>query len=205
MPHIALVAPHFLENTNRYVKAFVELDGVKLSVISEDAAKSLPPELRARVAGHYQVKSVGDSAELAKALKALQKGVGPVDRLTGALEQLQLPMAEARALADVPGMRPDIARRFRDKDVMKEVLRAKGVPVAASELVSSAAELKAFIDRVGLPIIVKPQAGVGSRGTHRIESQADRPRCSSRASRPPPPIRCRPSSSSARASSPARR
>lgn len=173
MPHIALVAPHFLENTNRYVKAFVELEGVKLSVISEDAEKSLPPDLRARVAGHYQVKSVGDSGELAKALEGLKKGVGPVDRLTGALEQLQLPMAEARALADVPGMRPDIARRFRDKDVMKEVLRAKGVPVAASELVTSTAELKAFIDRVGLPIIVKPQAGVGSRGTHRIESKAD--------------------------------
>ncbi len=173
MPHIALVAPHFLENTNRYVKAFVELEGVKLSVISEDAATSLPPALRARVAGHYQVKSVGDSGELAKALKGLQKGVGPVDRLTGALEQLQLPMAEARAMADVPGMRPDIARRFRDKDVMKEVLRSKGVPVAASELVSSLAELKAFIDRVGLPIIVKPQAGVGSRGTHRIESKED--------------------------------
>ena len=80
MPHIALVAPHFLENTNRYVKAFTQLEGVKLSVISEDAEKALPKELRARVSGHYQVTSVGDSAELAKALKGLAKGVGPVDR-----------------------------------------------------------------------------------------------------------------------------
>lgn len=173
MPHIALVAPHFLENTNRYVKAFADLQGVKLSIISEDSEKKLPKELRARVAGHYQVKAIGDPADLARAIKGLARGVAPVDRLTGALEQLQLPMAEARALADVPGMRPDIARRFRDKDVMKEVLRAKGVPVAASALVSSQAELQAFIDRVGLPIIVKPQAGVGSRGTHRIESKED--------------------------------
>jgi phosphoribosylaminoimidazole carboxylase (NCAIR synthetase) len=173
MPHIALVAPHFLENTNRYVKAFADLDGVKLSVISEDAEKKLPKELRERVTAHYQVKSVGEPTELARAIKALARSVGPVDRLTGALEQLQLPMAEARELADVPGMRPDIARRFRDKDVMKEVLRKKGVPVAASALVSSPAELSAFIDRVGLPIIVKPQAGVGSRGTHRIETKDD--------------------------------
>lgn len=173
MPHIALVAPHFLENTNRYVKAFAELDGVKLSVISEDAERKLPKELRAHVAGHYQVKSVGEATELAKALKGLARGVGPVDRLTGALEQLQLPMAEARELAGVPGMRPNIARRFRDKDVMKEVLRAKGVPVAASALVNSPDELRAFVDKVGLPIIVKPQAGVGSRGTHRIETKDD--------------------------------
>ena len=173
MPHIALVAPHFLENTNRYVKAFADLDGVKLSVISEDAEQKLPNELRAKVAGHYQVTSVGEASELARAIKGLKKRVGPVDRLTGALEQLQLPMAEARAMTDVPGMRPEIARRFRDKDVMKEVLRGKNVPVAASALVSSTAELKAFIERVGLPIIVKPQAGVGSRGTHRIETKED--------------------------------
>jgi biotin carboxylase len=173
MPHIALVAPHFLENTNRYVKAFAELPGVKLSVISEDAERKLPKELRERIAGHYQVKTIGDAAQLAKAIKGLAHGIGPVDRLTGALEQLQLPMAEARELADVPGMRPDIARRFRDKDVMKDVLRSKGVPVAASALVSSPSELQAFVDKVGLPIIVKPQAGVGSRGTHRIETKDD--------------------------------
>ncbi|MBL8916957.1 MAG: ATP-grasp domain-containing protein [Archangium sp.] len=173
MVHVALVAPHFLENTNRYVSAFAHLDGVKLSVISQDPERALPPELKKRVGGHYQVRNVSDPGQLAKALAGLTKGLGPVDRLTGALEQLQLPLAEARALANVPGMKPDIARRFRDKDVMKEVLRAAGVPVAASSLVSSSVELRAFIDSVGFPIIVKPQAGVGSRGTHRVESKAD--------------------------------
>lgn len=173
MVHVALVAPHFLENTNRYISAFALLDGVKLSVISQDPERALPPELKKRIAGHYQVRNVSDAAQLAKALGGLAKGLGPVDRLTGALEQLQLPLAEARGLANVPGMRADIARRFRDKDVMKEVLRAAGVPVAASSLVSSSAELRAFIDSVGFPIIVKPQAGVGSRGTHRVESKGD--------------------------------
>lgn len=173
VPHVAFVAPHFLENTNRYLKAFAELEGVELSVISEDAEKKLPPALRERVAGHYQVDDIGDPALLARALAGLGRGVGPVDRLTGALEQLQLPMAEARELAGVPGMRSDLARRFRDKDVMKELLRGKNVPVAASALVTSLAGLKAFIDEVGLPIIVKPQAGVGSRGTHRIGSKEE--------------------------------
>lgn len=177
MPHVALVAPHFLENTNRYVRAFARLDGVTLSVISEDPERAIPDDtdsadLRGRVA-HYQVRSSSDPAQLATALAALKKGVGPVDRLTGVLEQLQMPLAEARALADVPGMRPEIARRFRDKDRMKEVLRAAGVPVAGSRLVGSWSELRAFVDEVGFPIIVKPQAGVGSRATHRVESDAD--------------------------------
>jgi formate-dependent phosphoribosylglycinamide formyltransferase (GAR transformylase) len=172
MVHVALVAPHFLENTNRYVNAFARLDGVTLSVISADPQAAMPRELQGRVA-HFQVNDVGDGNELAHAVRQISKGVAQVDRLTGVLEQLQMPLAEARALANVPGMRPEIARRFRDKDRMKEVLRARGVPVAASRLVTSWNELRSFIDDVGLPIIVKPQAGVGSRATHRIESLRD--------------------------------
>ena len=173
MRHVALVAPLFLENTNRYVAAFSALDGVKLSVISQDPARVIPPSLRGRIAGHYQVRDVADGQELARAVRGLQRGIGPVDRLTGVLEQLQLPLAEARELTNVPGMRPKIARRFRDKDVMKEVLRAHGVSVAASQLVGSMAELVRFTDSVGFPIIVKPQAGLGARGTHRLESKED--------------------------------
>ncbi len=173
MRHLVFVAPHFLENTNRYVAAFAALEGLSLSVISEDPASAIPQVLAERVDGHYQVRDVGDASQLAAAVRFFARTRGPVDRLTGALEQLQLPMAEARALTDVPGMRPAIARRFRDKDAMKQVLREHGVPVARSALVSSLGELKAFVGQVGLPIIVKPQAGLGTRDTHRVETEAD--------------------------------
>lgn len=170
--HVALVAPHFLENTNRYVRAFARLPGVALSVISEDAAGSVPRDLKDAVL-HTQVRSTSDAGQLVAALAKLRAAAGPVDRLTGVLEQLQMALAHARAGADIPGMKPEIARRFRDKDRMKEVLRQKGVPVAASKLVHSTAELRAFVDTVGFPIIVKPQAGVGSRATHRVENAQD--------------------------------
>jgi len=173
MSHVTLVAPHFMENTNRYVAAFANLAGVKLSLISADPVEALPPGLREKVAGHYRVKDVGDGSQLAKAAKALAASLGPIDRLTGVLEQLQLPMSHAREVADIPGMRPAIARRFRDKDRMKQVLRAAGVPVAKSSLVYSQAALEAFVDAVGYPVIVKPQAGLGARSTQRIESPAD--------------------------------
>jgi biotin carboxylase len=171
--HLVFVAPHFLENTNRYVAAFAKLEGLTLSVVSEDPASAIPEALSERVDGHYQVRDVADSAQLATAIRFFQRARGQVDRLTGALEQLQLPMAEAREATDVPGMRPQIAKRFRDKDAMKQVLREAGVPVAKSALVTSVAELRAFIDQVGFPVIVKPQAGLGTRNTHRLETQAD--------------------------------
>jgi biotin carboxylase len=66
-----------------------------------------------------------------------------------------------------------VARNFRDKDRMKEVLRAAGVPVAQSALARSPEEMAAFIARVGYPAIVKPQAGLGSRATYRVENADD--------------------------------
>jgi phosphoribosylaminoimidazole carboxylase (NCAIR synthetase) len=171
--HVVLVAPHFLSNTLRYVRAFTELSGVETSVVSEAPESALPSAIRERIAGHYRVPSCLDARQLAGALKVLSRAVGPIDRLAGVLEQLQLPLAAVRDALDIPGMRSDIARNFRDKDRMKEVLRVHDVPVARSVLAEDAAALRAAVDALGLPVIVKPQAGLGARATRRIESRAD--------------------------------
>ena len=173
MPHVVFVAPRFLENTNRYVRAFAELDGISLSVVSADPEQAIPAPLRPRIAGHYRVADCLDGRQLTIAVRAIARSVGPVDRLAGVLEQLQLPMAEVRDALGIDGLTGPIARNFRDKDRMKEVLRARGVPVARSTLARTPAELRSFVDQVGFPVIVKPQAGLGSRATRRVESEDD--------------------------------
>ncbi len=173
MVHVVFVAPKFLENTNRYVRAFARLDGVRLSVISEDPQEAIPTDLKDRIAGHYQVRNPLDGAQLTTATRAIAASLGRVDRITGALEQLQIPLAQVRDALGIEGIDGEVARNFRDKDRMKTVLRAAGVPVAASALVRSYGELRAFVERVGLPVIVKPQAGLGTRSTWRIEREED--------------------------------
>lgn len=174
MRHLVCVAPKFLENTNRYLWGFAKLEGLTVSVISADPAANLPGALKPRLTGgHYQVRNPLDGAQLAEACRSLARHVGPIDRITGTLEQLQLPLAEARELADLPGMRLEPARRFRDKDEMKRVLRAAGVPVAKSELATSLDEIRALGRRFGFPFIAKPPAGLGSRSTYRLESIDD--------------------------------
>ena len=82
-------------------------------------------------------------------------------------------MAEVRDAVGIEGLSARTARNFRDKDRMKAVLRGAGVPVARSALARSAGELRAFVERVGLPVIVKPPAGLGTRATYRVEREAD--------------------------------
>jgi hypothetical protein len=173
MPHVVFVAPRLLENTNRYVRAFAGLDDVTLSLVSSDPEGAIPAPLRSRVAGHYRVEQCLDADALAAAVRAIARSVGKVDRLTGALEQLQTPLAAVRDALGIEGIGSEVARNFRDKDRMKEVLRAHGVPVARSALVASPKGLRAFVEQVGFPVIVKPQAGVGARATYRISSAAE--------------------------------
>lgn len=170
MRHVVFVAPRFLHNTLRYVTAFAELPDARLSVISDDPASHLPAALRERIAGHYTVQNCLDASELVRACQAIGKGVGPIDRLNGALEQLQLPMAEARDRTGIEGMSLEIATNFRDKDCMKAVLRRAEVPVAKSVLATSPEQLRAFAQQVGYPIVVKPPAGLGARATFRVTS-----------------------------------
>ncbi|MDB4962395.1 MAG: hypothetical protein JWP01_2394 [Myxococcales bacterium] len=173
MPHVVFIAPRFLENTNRYVRAFAALDGVTLSVVSADPAEAIPAAIRPYIGGHFGVANCLDGTQLTRAVRAIASSVGRVDRLAGALEQLQMPMAEVRDALEIEGLSTAIARNFRDKDRMKEVLRARGVPVARSTLARSRDEIVAFIEQVGFPVIVKPQAGLGSRATFRVETPDD--------------------------------
>ena len=173
MPVAVLVAPHFQENTLRYLRALVALPGVRAAVISHDPLERLPDDLQSAIAGHYRVGNCMDGAQLGHACKMLRRSLGSVDRLLGVLEQLQVPLAEARELADVPGMRTRAARNFRDKAQMKQVLREAGLPCARSKLLETDDDAWSLVAEVGYPIIVKPVDGLGSRATWRINDEAE--------------------------------
>lgn len=173
MKPIALVAPFFMDNTLRYVQALAELPNVRAAVISQDPAEKLPKTLRQRISAHYRVDNCLDGHSLARAAKAISGYIGPLEGLLGVLEQLQLPVAQARDIARIPGMSLAIARNFRDKTQMKNVLRAAGLPCARHARIESTDDLHRFVDIVGYPIIVKPIDGLGSRGTYRIRNGAE--------------------------------
>jgi hypothetical protein len=51
---------------------------------------------------------------------------------------------------------------------MKDALRAHGLPCARHKLIRSYADAEAFVAEVGLPIVLKPTAGMGCKATWRI-------------------------------------
>ncbi|HSG46819.1 MAG TPA: ATP-grasp domain-containing protein, partial [Longimicrobiales bacterium] len=133
----------------------------------------VPEALRHRLADFVRVKDALDPMALVRAVEELRRRGQDVDLLLGTFEELQVPLGEVRDDLGLPGMGAAAAENFRDKSRMKDVLRAHGLPCARSALARSPEEVTAFVGDVGLPVIVKPPAGSGSRGTFRIGTQED--------------------------------
>ena len=93
--------------------------------------------------------------------------------MLGILEQLQVPLAEVREQLGVRGMDVEEARHFRDKSLMKIRLAEHGLPCARHVLAESASQAREFASRVGYPLVVKPPAGAGARGTFRVADDAE--------------------------------
>ncbi len=170
MRSVVFVAPFFAETTLRFVDAVADLDGVRLGLISQDPLERLPGRLRSKLAGHWRIDDGLDPAQIAEAVRQLGRQTGRCRRLLGALEQLQLPLAQVREALGIPGMGVAAAHNFRDKARMKQVLQAAGIDCARHSLARSAAEALQFAQSLGFPLVIKPPAGAGARNTMRVES-----------------------------------
>ena len=165
----AFVAPFLLPATERFVVTAAALPNVSLAVVTAEPVERLSPELKQLLDGHWRVDDPFDSQQIVEAVRGLSQQLGPVERLVGALEQLQVPMAYARETLGIEGMDAETALNVRDKSRMKSVLRAAGVPCARHQLVTEPGEALAFAETVGFPLVAKPPAGAGAQATYRLD------------------------------------
>jgi biotin carboxylase len=168
MPFVLFAAPLLSDNAFGMIRAAATLPGVELGVITLDADRGLH-DLQGRVA-HWRVHDIFDVDQLLWAARELSARHGPVHRLFGALEQLQVPLAEARQKLGLDGMSVEAAMNFRDKARMKTLLRSQGIPCARHRLAASVDDAQAFAESSGFPIVVKPPAGAGAQQTFRVET-----------------------------------
>ena len=168
--HVILVEPAFPSNQREFVRALKQA-GAAVSAIGERPYDWLDGQLKEWLTWYEQVPTVCDTGVLFKAVRGMQKR-GWIDRLEATVEAHMLTTAKVRELCRIPGTSVDTTIKCRDKPIMKQALREAGVPCARSAGASSAEEVKAFIDEVGYPIIMKPRDGAGAAGTYRITDDA---------------------------------
>ena len=170
MANVVFAAPFLFGNTLRFLKGMVGLDGVRLGLLTGDPIEKLPVEIRQGVDHHRRLSNPMDPQQILDGCRHLAAEMGSVDRLIGILEQIQGPLGEVRDALNLPGMGAEQANNFRDKARMKEILRKAEIPCARYFLAVDQAEVAIGAKTVGFPMVVKPPAGAGAKGTFRLDS-----------------------------------
>lgn len=167
--HVILIAPHFPANQRQFARALKQA-GAYVTGIGEWPASGFDAELKSWLDGYEQVSNVCNDEQLLAAVRRIQQRGPWVHRLEATVEAHILSAARVRELTGIPGLSARNAVLCRDKPTMKEFLREHGVATAQSLGADSLDEAKAFAERVGYPLIIKPRAGAGAAGTSRVDN-----------------------------------
>jgi carbamoylphosphate synthase large subunit len=170
--HVLFVAPEFPHYQRQFVRALHAV-GARVTGIGERPAGALG-EIGGWLHRYIQVPSVCHVPSLVQAVKSAQ-AESWVDRLEATVEAHVMAAAEAREAAGIPGLTVRQAVLCRDKPTMKEFLRERGIPCAASTGANDEADVRAFVALHGYPIIIKPRDGAGAAGTFRVDSDEQLP------------------------------
>jgi hypothetical protein len=169
--NVVFIEPAFPANQMEFVRG-LHAAGASVFGIGERPLEALPRHLVDQMVHYERIGSVVDEGAVAGAVRRLQQHAR-IDRLEATVEAHVLAAAQVREQCGIPGVSLKTTWLCRDKPAMKEVLREAGIPTAASVGTSSSAEARAFAAATGYPLILKPRAGAGAAGTHRVTNAAE--------------------------------
>ena len=171
--NFVFISPTFPKSYYQFPRAIHNLGGRTLG-IAEDSYDSLSYELKSSLDDYYQVRSLENYDEVYRAVAYFTYKYGRIDFLESNNEYwLQ---SDARLRQDfniTSGAFPAELEHYKFKSAMKAYYEKAGCKTARYHLVTNYEEGKAFIDKVGYPVVVKPDNGVGASATYKIKNDEE--------------------------------
>ncbi len=149
-------------------------NGANVLGVGDCAYDGLEDCVKNALTEYYRVDSLENYDQVFRAVAFFAFRYGKIDWLESNneywLEQ------DARLRTDfhiITGVDSQAVKPFKSKSGMKTYYAKAGVPTARCHVVTDKAAAEAFIKKVGWPVIVKPDNGVGASHTWKLENQAD--------------------------------
>ena len=165
------LAPSYPPEMQQYTRGLAEV-GANVFGVGYTARRGLPASLKPYLADYLQVPRIMDENDVIKRVSAWLRG-RQIDRVLSNWEPLVILAARLRERFGLPGMSVDQVTGFRDKQLMKERVKAAGLRVPHSFKVKTEREIREAAERVGYPLILKPIAGAGSADTYKCTSKPE--------------------------------
>jgi biotin carboxylase len=168
---VVFIAPSYPPEQCEFTRGLAEV-GASVIGVGDGPQGGLPTSVQRALSAYLRVPNWLDEEDAALTIARAVGDLG-IDRVESNWEPLVLLAARVRELLGLGGMSRDTVLGFRDKQLMKERVKAAGLRVPRSERVTTEEEVREAADRVGFPLIIKPIAGAGSADTYRCNHQAE--------------------------------
>ena len=173
MKNFIFISPNF---PMTYWKFCAELkkNGMRVLGIGDCPYENLLQELRDSLHEYYKVSSLENYDEVFKAVAFFSFKYGKIDWLESNNEYWLERDAKLRTEFHITsGFQETDMERTRYKSGMKAYYAKAGIPTARYHLVHGLAEAKEFANKVGYPVVVKPDNGVGASATYKLRADEE--------------------------------
>ena len=173
MKNFVFISPNFPDS---YWKFCAELknNGLRVLGIGDCPYEQLKQELRDSLNEYYKVDSLENYEEVFRAVAFFTYKYGKIDWLESNNEYWLERDAKLRTEFHITtGFQEEEMRSVKCKSAMKAYYEKAGIPVARYHIVEGYEDAVAFANKVGYPVVVKPDNGVGASSTFRLHCDED--------------------------------
>ena len=170
MRNFIFISPHFPTNYENFCVQLHE-NGVNVFGIGDTPYENLTDSLKTALTEYYKVDSMEDYDQMYRAVAFLCYKHGSMDGLESNNEYWLEQDDRLRTDFNIPGMKTADMEHVKYKSKMKPYYAKAGIPTARYHLVTDLTESLAFVEKVGYPVIVKPDNGVGATTTYKLKSE----------------------------------
>ena len=173
MKNIVFISPNFPTNYWQFCQE-LKNNGLNVLGIGDQPYDELNPNLKNSLNEYYKVGSLENYDEVYRAVAFFIFKYGRIDWLESNNEYWLEKDAQLRTDFHITsGFQVEDMTRIKYKSKMKEFYIKAGVPVARYHLVDDLEGCRAFLEKVGYPVVAKPDNGVGAAGTYKLKCDED--------------------------------
>ena len=173
MKNFIFISPNFPLTYWRFCKE-LKNNGLRVLGIGDCPYHELTQEQRDSMHEYYKVSSLENYDEVFRAVAFFTFKYGKIDWLESNNEYWLERDAKLRTEFHITsGFQEEDMVRTRYKSGMKAFYAKAGIPTARYHLVRDFEPAKEFANKVGHPVVVKPDNGVGANATYKLKTDAD--------------------------------
>ena len=167
-----VISPYYPQNFQQFT---IELanQGINVLGIGQEPYDQLDQLLKNALTEYFRVENLENLDEVKRAVAFLFYKHGPIDRIESHNEYWLEQDAQLREQFNVFGAKPKDLKKTKFKSEMKKLFKKAGVPVVPGQVVKTLSGVDLAVNKLGLPLIAKPDNGVGAAATFKLETKED--------------------------------